>query len=225
MKQSSGRKKMILRLSLIFCGLILLNNSSRAIQTSGYIINAKSDTIHGVIQLSRFDQVTGGFILNGIEMASFHTKVTFKSNSEKRFKTYFPEMIMGFGFRYKSTNYFFRQFTVNHQSILASESQQNRFLCLIYKGSFELYRDITFGVNPYTFRDEQFLTISDNFIYSGSKGLLKVEKNSKFKSLRDLFIHAEADVRFTHTIPENLRFTDIYSLLIIYDRWLSIKRD
>jgi len=225
MKRSfQSRKWLIFKLSLIFGGLTLINNSSQAIHTPGYIIDAKSDTIYGTVQLSRLNQITGGYTLNGIELESFHTKVTFKSNSENRYKTYFPEMILGFGFSYKSTNYFFRQFTVNHTSLIARESQQQRFLCLIYKGSYELYKDLSFVANPYIFRTEQFLSYSDYFLYSASKGLIKIEKNKELKSLRDLFIHADTDEKFTHTIPENLSFKYTNSLLIVYDRWLSRRK-
>lgn len=108
----------ILCLLILFCGLDGLNNDCHAIKVAGYILNENSDTIHGTIQLSRFNQVTGGFKLNGIELESFHSRLVFKGLNEKSFVTYFPEKITGFGFKYKSVNYIFNRFVVNHNSIV-----------------------------------------------------------------------------------------------------------
>ena len=114
-----------------------------AINAPGYIITNNQDTIYGIIQLSHFDQVTGGLILNGIEEESFHSRIVFSVKDETRFKTYFPEMILGFGFTYKSINYMYQRITVQRKSIFKNEKQQYRFMRLIYSenGNFR-YKDV-----------------------------------------------------------------------------------
>jgi len=193
---------------------------------AGYILNENSDTIHGTIQLSRFNQVTGGFKLNGIELESFHSRVVFKGLNDKSFVTYFPEKITGFGFKYKYVNYIFNRFVVNHNSIVQNESQQLRFLCLLYKGSFELYKEITTMDNPVNkFVYDQYLTSTDYYLHCGSKGLLKVEYNDHFRTLRNLMQQAGVDIRFIQLMPLNIRFKDIEALLAIYDRWLMCEKE
>ena len=122
------KKLLIFRLLVVLCGLICINNECSAIRVLGYILNENSDTIYGTVKISRFNQVTGGFILNGIDLESYHLRVIFKSNESKRFHIYFPEKILGFGFRYKSTYYVFQRFKIDYNSVLEKESQRYRFL-------------------------------------------------------------------------------------------------
>ena len=145
MKASITIKHLILLIFLIITGY---NNSCNAINAKGYIITNKGDTVQGIIQLSRFDQVTGGLVLNGIEEESFHSRVVFKAVENKKFITYFPEMILGFGFKYLSTNYIYRSILVQRKSIIKSEQQQCRFVRLIYGENDEhLYKDVRFTPN------------------------------------------------------------------------------
>jgi len=216
----------ILCLLIVFCGLNAVNNNCCAIKVAGYILNENSDTIHGTIQLSRFNQVTGAFKLNGIELESLHSRVVFRGLNDRAFETYFPEEIMGFGFKYKFTEYFFNRFAVIHNSIVQNESQQFRFLCLIHKGAFELYKDITTLYNPINqFDYDQYLTYSDYYLYRTSNGLFKVEYQDNIRNLRDLMEQAGADFRFIQFMPQNIRFKDIQALLIIYDRWVLCEKD
>ena len=110
---------------LFFISLLLIFTlCGFAIKVDGYIININSDTIYGKIQLSRFDQVTGWLILDGIEEESLHSRVVFAANREKRFVAYFPEMLLGFGFIYNSTDYVFQRILVQRKSIIKSEKQK-----------------------------------------------------------------------------------------------------
>ena len=137
--------KTLILLSMLFG----FNIAGFAINAPGYIITNNQDTIYGIVQLSRFDQVTGGLILNGIEEESFHSRIVFSVKDETRFKTYFPEMILGFGFTYKSINYMYQRITVQRKSIFKNEKQQYRFMRLIYSenGNFR-YKDVRMISNP-----------------------------------------------------------------------------
>ena len=117
--------------------------------TNGYIVTLKSDTIYGKIQLTCFDQVSGGLILNGIEEESFHSRVVFCPNNSQTYKAYFPEMLRGFGFKYKNTYYTFQQAVIKHKSIFKSENYQTRFVRVLYKDSIRsLTKDIHYFPNP-----------------------------------------------------------------------------
>ncbi len=117
--------------------LLVFALKSFALTGVGYIITLQSDTVYGQVQLSRFDQVTGGLILNGIEDESFYSRVVFEKNGERNFHTYFSEMISGFGFIYKSTSYIYEQVAVNMKSIFQSEKRQYRFMRLLSNGTYE----------------------------------------------------------------------------------------
>ena len=154
--------------------------------------------------------------------------MVFKGKNEKRFKNYFPENILEFGFSCKYGNYFFKSFVVEHNSVREKESKQFQFLRLIYKGSFELYKYCIYLNNPdanLINTVEKQLTYYDYFLYSKSKGLIKVEQNQQFETTRDLLRKFEFDEKFVQLIPTKIDFNDIKALLTIYDRWLMCKRD
>jgi len=102
-----------------------------AINIKGYIITLQSDTVWGRIQLSKFDQVTGGFVLKGVEEESFHSRVVFCPDNEKRFKAYFPEMLLEFGFLYDSIPYIYKQIKVERKSLFKNERIQICFVRLL----------------------------------------------------------------------------------------------
>jgi hypothetical protein len=211
-------------LIVIFAGLFSFSNDCKAKEAPGYIITEKHDTISGVVELSWFDQLSGGLILNGVEQCSFYSRVVFKSKDGGQFHTYFPESILGFGFRHESVNYFYQRFTVERNSILVSESQQYRFLSLLYKGSLELYKDITFIDNLHAnTTHERYLSFSNYYLFSPSKGLVRVEKNHEYKNVGDILRHYEIDEKFIATIPNSANFNEIQGWLALYDYWLWMK--
>ena len=127
-----NNRSLLLVFAIIFSAIAF---NCQAFNSPGYIITTKSDTIYGWIQLSRFDQITGRLILNGIEEESFHSRVVFIANEGTKFKTYFPEMLFGFGFTYKSTDYVYRRISVQRKSIVRSEQEQYRFMRLVNKNN------------------------------------------------------------------------------------------
>jgi len=140
------------------------------------------------------------------------------------FKTYFSEAIAGFGFRYDGVNYFYQRFKVERNSILVSESQQYRFLSLLYKGSLELYKDITFVENLHAnTTHEKYLCFSSYYLFSPKKGLVRAEKNNQYKNVGDLFRYYGIEDKFIATIPHHANFNELKGWLALYDYWLWMK--
>jgi len=140
-------RKCVVRVILLILFIFSFDTLALAEKTSGYIVTLKSDTIYGSVQLSHFDQVTGGLILNGIEEESFHFRVVFIAKGEKHFKTYFPEMLLGFGFNYRSINYVYQRFLEKRKSIFKCDQQQYRFMRLINETETR-YKDLRMMQNP-----------------------------------------------------------------------------
>jgi len=221
------KQKMICRhliVIVILIGLFSIHTDCNATEAPGYIITEKQDTLSGLIELSRFDQLTGGFILNGVEQESFYSRVVFKGKGETQFQAYFPKSILGFGFRYESVNYFYQRFVVERNSIVALENQQYRFLSLQYKGSLDLYKDITFIENPHANKThERYLSFTSYYLFSPQKGLVRAEKNNQYKTVGELLRYFGIDGKFTATIPHHANFNDLKSWLVLYDYWLLRK--
>jgi hypothetical protein len=138
-------KKIALAFAILFC----FTAGCWALEANGYIITLNSDTIYGKIQLTRFNQTTGAFILNGIEEESFYTKVVFCPKGSKSYKAYFPEMLSGFGFLYKSKPYAYQQAIIQHKSIFKSGNYQTRFVHILYNDSIgSVTKDLHFVPNP-----------------------------------------------------------------------------
>ena len=172
---------------LVFGLLVVCSVSVFAFSTSGYIITINSDTIYGQIQLSHFNQVTGGLVLNGIEEESFHSRVVFAKQNEKRFQTYFPEMLLGFGFRYGSINYTFQQAIIQHKSIFKSENFQTRFVRVLYRDSIKsLAKDLFFTPNPGLKSNNDKYLKYNSYIFNarssaGKPDTLKIQKITNIK--------------------------------------------
>lgn len=171
-----NKRSLILSLLVLLASLYL---ECQAISTPGYIITTKSDTIYGWVQLSRFDQVTGGLVLKGIEEESFHSRVVFISQEGNRFKTYFPEMLFGFGFTYDSIDYVYQQITIQRKSIFKSERQQYRFMRLLYESTGgSRYKDVEMIQNP-------VLQINKDEYLKYNTNLFRIKKNSKQTEQKD----------------------------------------
>lgn len=106
----------------------LMTMQSYANSARGFITTLANDTVWGFVQVSRFNQVTGGLLLHGIELESFHSRVVFRADDEKRFKSYFPEMISGFGFKYKDELYIFQQQIITHKNMFSGVSEELKFM-------------------------------------------------------------------------------------------------
>ncbi len=212
-------------LLFILTGLLGTTENCFGKNVPGFIVTNNSDTIFGTVQVSKFDQLTGRLILDGYETQSFYSRVVFKSSNQKQFLNYYPENISGFGFSDKYGNYFFKSFKIKHKSIFENGRERYEFLCLIYKGTFELYESLYFVENMYVNqRFEKYITNTDYYLYSDIKGLVKVD-NAQYKKITDLLREAGLDNRFIEVVPENIRFENIKSLLKIYDSWIFLNNN
>jgi len=175
----------ITRPLLVFFTLFGLNTTVSSENAYGYIITLNSDTIRGIIQLSHFDQVTGGLILNGIEEESFHSRVVFIAKNEKRFRAYFPEMLLGFGFTYISTDYVYRRVLEQRKSIFKNDRQQYRFMRLVYheEGGVR-YKDVRMAPNPgLQSNEDKYLKINTHLFRIKKESKVKVEKRDTIRNL------------------------------------------
>lgn len=135
-------------IAVLFLFLCFFGNSLTInIPAHGYIINEKSDTIFGIIQLSQLEQTSGAVKLNGFEQESLYSRVLFKGKKDNSFRIFYPENILGFGFTYKKEFFSFKRFTGIHNSIFKEENNRLQFLGLIYKGTIELYKYMNFYDN------------------------------------------------------------------------------
>jgi len=95
---------------------------------------------------------------------------------------------------------------------------------MLYKGSLELYKNETFIENPHMATPfEKYLKYSDYFLFSPTKGLIKVECTSQFKNIKDVFRYFEFEKKFIETIPIHASFDEIKGWLLLYDYWVCKK--
>jgi hypothetical protein len=177
--------KHITRTLIVIFTLFGLKTTVSSENTYGYIITLNSDTIHGIVQLSHFDQVTGGLILNGIEDESFHSRVVFIGKNEKRFKAYFPEMLLGFGFTYRSVDYVYNRVLEQRKSIFKNDRQQYRFLRLVYfeEGGVR-YKDVRMAPNPgLQSNEDKCLKFNTHLFRLKKENKMKVEKHDTIRNL------------------------------------------
>jgi hypothetical protein len=214
--------KMISKLSLCILGVFLFTGYCSAISVPGYIITENSDTLAGTIHLNKFDQTNGSLIISGFDVESLYSKVSFKTASDKRFKTYEPGSILGFGFSYKSTLFIFKSFTLKRNSLVKSEREQSRFLCLVYQGYMSLFKDIEMTqYNPSNFAMNNTGRYSEYFLFQPSKGLVKVERIDGVKSMKELLRQFNCNEQFLKEMPETAEYWNVKAILESYDNWLS----
>ncbi len=214
-----SRLKFVTSLLLMF---LCFWSSSLAIRTNGYIINEKSDTIFGIIQLSQLEQTSGAVKINSFEQESLYSRVLFRKKEAIHFEIFYPKDILGFGFTYKTEKFLFKRFEVSHNSLFKNESSRFQFLGLTYKGTIELYRYLNFYDNPHVNRDHiKYETYSDYYLFTPSKGLIKVEPTDKIKTVRDLLRLFDFDEKFLKEVSDNISFKDIKKVLKLYDMWLK----
>jgi hypothetical protein len=179
------KNKLVFNLLLIIGLLFGSYANSFALSAKGYIVTLKSDTVYGWVQLGRFDQTTGGFILNGIETESYSWRVVFATNEEKRYKTYFPEMILGFRFVYKSEEYIYERTAVTRKSLFKNESQQYRFSRIVSKDKNGAYsKNLRVSPNPgLESNRDKFLKHEQQQFQIKVDSTKKIEKNNSAKEI------------------------------------------
>jgi hypothetical protein len=205
------RKKNLIPILITFY-LIAVYGSCNA--AKGYIITPDQDTIIGKIDASSLE--------------SYFSVVSFKGDSEKSYKRYSPTMISGFGFKAGSTTYIFRSVPLNYKSLMENKDQGYRFINLIHRGRFDLYRNIISVNSPVTspafaFRDQE-MQFYEYYICSDHTGLLWVGAKEEYKTLRELLQLCRIEPEYINNLPKRADFKDIWNVLSNYDKWLSEKK-
>jgi hypothetical protein len=218
-------RRISIKLPVILFALTCQINTCLAIKVPGYIITANHDTIYGMIRLQRFDQITGALLINGFDVESLYYKITFKSNTGKSFSTYSPGMILSFGFNYNSTDYTYKTFLVEYRSIFQNGKQQLRFLNLLHHGRLDLYQNEICILKPENVQSgADYMKYYEYFIYSDSKGLLRIGANDHTRSMQDLLRQTGMEEDFIRELPKDTEFKDILYILENYDDWWSVNQ-
>lgn len=200
--------------------LALYLNQMLACIVPGYIIKNNKDSIFGEIKISKYDTYTGGVVFNGINLEPFHSVVYFREDDKNPFKAYTPKSISDFGFSYGSTNYKFKTFVIETNSIVWYERQRYRFLNLIFQGNIAIYTDIVRKENQsISGNPSKVIDYTDYYLFDTIHGLKKSIKSKKFKTLKSLLHYYEIDENFIRLLPENTRFKDIKAILEEYENY------
>lgn len=202
--------------------LLTLNvNLALADKVPGFIVKNSSDTIYGEIKVSNFDLYRGGTVLSGINLEPFHSAVEFRENNARRFKSFTPTDLKGFGFNIESINYRFSTFVIESKSIVKSERKRLRFLNLVLQGEIALYRDIVRKDNDYMSgaRYDKIVDYHDYYLFDEKHGLKRVVATKEYKTVKDLLKYYEIDQRFIDRLSPNIRFKDATEVLLEYEKW------
>jgi len=219
----------MIKFMLFLCMLPLTNEFCEAKKVTGYIITENSDTLYGEIKVPNFNRITGGWIMSGTNLESFHFEVSFKNRQKNTFQTFKPEDILGFGFNYKSINYTFRRFVIVSKNFFKKERRIVRFLNLEYSGKVALYEDVIRVNNNNMKTNTTDITKGDSYVYydyylfNDSIGLKKVELTDDIKSLVDLLKLYGFEKDFLDSIPTKTNLKDIKMILMEYDTWCTKK--
>lgn len=196
-------------------------SSVLAFDVPGYIITNNSDTIKGDIKLSNFDIYTGRLILSGISLEQFHSTLYFRATSSHGFKRFSANDLLGFGFNYKSTNYCFKTFVIESNSIVKSERKRLRFLHLIHEGEIAVYKDIIRQTNyaKSNIPNNQVVDYNEYYLFDNKHGLKKAIATTEFETVIDLLRYYEVEKKFLVQLPTALRMRDVVEILSAYDGW------
>jgi len=220
-------RKKYLMLILVTSYLIGIGDYCNASSSKGYIITQAQDTVYGKIRLPWKSTSIDFFNFFGFDFESFFYHVSFKSDSEKSYKTYYPTMISGFGFKHRSTNYKFKSFYLNYKSIFEDKTQGYKFLNLIHRGRLELYQhmiSINYPITSPIFPDRgQEMNYYEYYIWSEQTKLLWIGPNDQYRTLIDLLDKCNVDKEYYRQIPKNANFKSIWNVLVDYDKWLKNK--
>jgi len=209
----------------VLCVLFIsISSVSRAGNVPGYIITNTNDTVYGEVDAFRHNLYPGALVIAGIDLESYYHSVSFKSETDKRAKTYTSEDILGFAFTVKSIEYQFRRFKIESNSIAHNERERYCFLNLLLSSELKLYRFAERKQNDtsHDFYKDQTSVYYDLYLYSDKKGLRRVLKSKEMKTLIELLRFYEVDEAFLETLPRRTKFKYVKDVLIDYEKW---KRD
>lgn len=200
-----------------------------AIKVDGYIVNHDQDTLWGSVKLSRFNDINGAIILNGINKEQLHFQMFFKGRNKRTFKRYTPEDIQAFGFKYNEKIHTYQSFEIVKNNMLKSMDSRFRFLRLLNNNDIKLYLDLVRmddysgsqfnGVQGYGYQ-----TYFDYYLYNNKVGLMFVSPSNDFKSLIELLKHYDFHPDFIESLPDKYVSKDIPEILLKYEQWLEERK-
>lgn len=219
-------KKYLIPILITLC-LTGVSDYCTASSSKGYIITQNQDTIYGKISIPWRSTSIDIFNLIGFDFESFFYHISFKKDSDKSYKTYYPTTISGFGFKHRSTNYIFKSFFLNYKSIFEDKGQGYRFINLIHRGRLDLYQhmiSVNYPVTSPPFADRgQVMKYYEYYIWSDSTKLLWVGPKDQYRTLIDMLVKCNVDDDYIRQISKKANFKDIRNVLADYDKWLANK--
>ena len=210
-----------MRKLLTLCLLFMCCHCIEAIWVNGYVKISNTERLEGQIYVSQCNPATSGVTFSGIGLEDFYTRVMFRSRSQSR-RVYEPNDIIEFGFTYQLQDYVFQSFVLMYTSMIRHDRTRNRFLCLMYKGTFSLYQDNEMMQWPVC--GPEYVAYQHYYLYSESIGLTKVEVSKSHKCLKNLLVMYGMDKEFLSAVPDTIGIRDIKQVLIDYDIWLQFKQ-
>lgn len=205
-------QKVFLKFIILLFVFVYTYEYCEAKRVPGFIITENADTIYGKIKVYSFNRITGGWVFNGIDLELFHFKVSLKEDKIKRFQTYTPEDILGFGFRDKSVDYMFNRFLIESKSIVKNETLRYKFLHLIYIGKVFLYSDMNRVNSP----NNPQKIVYDYYLFNDIVGLKRIDNQTSIFDLLSLY-GFEKD--YLDSIAKKINKMNIKMILEEYDSW------
>lgn len=221
-------KKRIFKLLLLGIICLLPAQYCSAKKVPGYVVSHSSDTINGEIEIPRYDILTRGYSINGINLESLYISVRFKNPNKKKRKriTYSPTDIKAFGFKYKESRYLFKSFTIENKSIIKSEREQQRFLSLILYAELSkiaIYKDV---IRQAQYENSTNSTLRyqttvkhDYYLFNEKIGLKRVEKNKAYRTLTEMLRYFEIEDEFLQQLSPTITFKQVKEVLVEYEKW------
>jgi hypothetical protein len=209
-----------LKLFMFVIGLTLSAEYCAAKRVPGFIVTNNADTLFGDIKVYSFDRVTGVWIINGIDLQCYHFEVTFRNSIEKKYLTYKPEDIKGFGFVYKSKKYIFHRFILEPKNMFKPGTKVYRFLSLEHKGKISLYKDVIRMTNPSAdFISNISNLFFDYYLYDANHDLQKFQVKDEEKSMAEILRNYGFADEYLKELPTKTNLRDIKMILEDYDLW------
>lgn len=199
---------------LVFLGMCFF---SQAKKTRGFIVKVNMDTVFGEIKLHKFERFTGAFLLSSYDLNWCFFSVSFKGPDDKYFKNYKPFELHSYQFTYDHVVYKFKSFEVYFTRLINQTDEVPKFLQEMYKGEISLYRDLIYS--PQMAENAKFYFYYDYYLFNMQKGLVKVERTEKRKTVKDLLREFEVNPEFIEELSPAVRFKDIGTILDQYSYW------
>ncbi len=212
--------KTAFKILIFLFAIVICSYDCEAKKVPGYIVLENTDTVFGEVRLHNFCRTTAGFIINGIDMEWCHLEVSFRNIDSKKFQSYQPHDILGYGFTYNSADYTFHSSILHQKSLVKNEEKRQRFLHLVYSSRIYLYVDLRYSS---LLTNEQAYSYCEYYLYNSKVGLKKVEFTKDIKTIHDLLLLYNVEIDFLYYVPFTTPLKEIKVILMQYNEWLQNK--